>query len=254
MSNNATYQCSYFYSWEYGLLLFLGAAFFVLPSAFTDAWLVYAPMQTSPETIDRIFRWTGLALLLTAGGFILKSRWGSRYLLLGDGVESRSGLFGGKVKVLRFRHMHGIVISKTLMGMLLGYGTVRFTSDRSATDDVVFVGIEEPEALREVVRKIIYGEENQAADETTSPATADPQQPVVAPAPAPAPAPAQVSHSAMAATGSERTEPVISEPERNAGPARILLSEATDEEIYTELARRAEQNSQRINFDADEAR
>lgn len=255
MSTPITYRRSYFYSWEYGLLVFLGAAFLAAPGAFTDAWLAYASLTTEPESVDRIFRILGLALVAVAAGCICRARIIDRYQMQADGVEARCGLIGAQVNSLRFRHMRGIVVSKTLMGMLLGYGTVRFTSDRAGENDVVFTGIDEPEALREIVRKIMSGEEVSPERGASSTSQDDPVSGQgAAPhttAEEPTPSPAAVLSEPPPPPVFERTEPVITEPEHHSSPKGVLLSEATDDEIYGELARRAERNSQRINFETD---
>ena len=233
----------------------LGVGLVLTPGSFANAWLAYSGMSADPSTIDTAFRGIGLALAGGALFGLVRARVTARYRLLPGGVEVRTGLLRFKTNSLRLRDIRSIESKKSLAGMLLGYASLRFHSERGHQNDIVFEHIEDAELVRNAIREAILAEQfppqAQQLEQAQTPASNQAPTPLgngPAQVEAPGPTPRPMGH----ASG---VQPPVSEPSVNplSGGAQggVSLSQASDEEIYTELARRAELRATPITFESD---
>jgi len=87
----------------------------------------------------------------------------SRYLVGPDGVESRRGLIARDIIQVRFSDIRSIGLRQTLIGRLLGVGTLEFSSSGTGGVDVRFVNIPAPMRVKKWIEQLMSFYGNPAA-------------------------------------------------------------------------------------------
>jgi len=97
--------------------------------------------------------WMIVGPWLLATIVLLFKRYVWMFILKGDRIESRFGIISRSIRALRYQDIRNINMSQSIIGRLLDYGDVEFSSAGGAGIEVAFRGVVSPMALQEAVRR-----------------------------------------------------------------------------------------------------
>lgn len=164
--------------WNIWLCLGMALVCFVVPGKVTYLLDLYVPLGESFFTVEKLVRLAGMAGAATAGAWLLYKRYYSRYIVHDDRIEAKYGILKRHTSTANFQHIRSIDVEKTLMGMILGYGTLLFGTAGTGETNVVFEGIADPEKVKEKIRRKERGESWDEEEIADAPAMQEAVEPV----------------------------------------------------------------------------
>jgi uncharacterized membrane protein YdbT with pleckstrin-like domain len=89
----------------------------------------------------------GLVILL----WVVVQRYGNRFYIEKSKIESRSGIVSKELRSIRLENLRDVHMKQSVMQRLFSVGDIAFSSSGQSTQEVVFSGIENPQALKDSV-------------------------------------------------------------------------------------------------------
>lgn len=142
MSTSTTYRVSHRALLGYWLLIPVGAALYVAPEApFT--LLGVSPAASLKPTLS----WVGMGMAAWELLNVAYQRLAHKYVIDSDRVIERHGIIARRVTPLHIHHIRSTEVNQTIMGRLLGYGTVEMSAAGTGTSEARFDRVPRPMAV-----------------------------------------------------------------------------------------------------------
>ena len=139
MSTSITYRVSHRALLGYWLLIPVGAALYFAPDApFTLAGVNPAAPLTAALT------WAGMGVAAWGLLNVAYQRLAHKYVIESDRVIERHGIIARRVTPLHIHHIRSTEVNQTIMGRLLGYGTVEMSAAGTGTSEARFDRVSRP--------------------------------------------------------------------------------------------------------------
>jgi len=119
-------------------------------------WLVAAGWLrlTSPDSWLRFVSYGCVLAALALVLLILYRHFAWCFTIDADTIESRRGVIGRTVQSIRIEDLRNINVRQSLVGRMLGVGSVEFSTAGGSGIEVVFFGIEDPLQLKANVQQL----------------------------------------------------------------------------------------------------
>lgn len=127
------------------LLVLIGLVTYLLPGLWATA-LDLSGMTTADWALIQL---TGAGVGVVGLLRALHLKLSARYTVTPDAVTVRQGLFAQKIDHVQSRHIRSINVTRTLIGRILGYGDIGFSSAGSNRIEVLFRGVANPLGLKD---------------------------------------------------------------------------------------------------------
>lgn len=139
MLSKTTFRVSHRALLGHWLLVPLGAALHFAPHApFTLAG------ANAPETLTNILSWAGMGLAAWGLLNVAYQRLAHEYVIGPDRVIERHGIIARRVTPLFIHHIRSTEVNQTILGRLLGYGTVEMSAAGTGTSEARFDRVANP--------------------------------------------------------------------------------------------------------------
>lgn len=139
MSATTIYRVSHRALLGYWFLIPAGAALYFFPGApFTLMGV------TAAAPITTALSWAGVGLAAWGLVNVAYHRLAHKYVIEPDRVIERHGIIARRVTPLLNHHIRSIEINQTIMGRLLGYGTVEMSAAGTGTSEARFERVSSP--------------------------------------------------------------------------------------------------------------
>ena len=98
-----------------------------------------------------------LVLLLDAGAFavVAIARRCTQYRITDQLITYEAGVFDRTTKEIPVSHVREVQLRQGLLARMMNVGTLAFSTSASGDTEVVFVGVRDPHAVRDIVREYI---------------------------------------------------------------------------------------------------
>ncbi|PJF24762.1 MAG: hypothetical protein CUN53_16200 [Phototrophicales bacterium] len=119
---------------------------------------VNAPLPQEPERVVEEFKATRISLgfwipvILTLGiYYVLWHRYNKIILTTRRVTQMRGNIFTQNETTISLQNVTDVTINRSLIGKMLGFGDIVIQSAGSASSEIAFPGIRDPERLRELI-------------------------------------------------------------------------------------------------------
>jgi uncharacterized membrane protein YdbT with pleckstrin-like domain len=139
MTSKTTFRVSHRALLGHWLLVPLGAVLHFAPHApFTLA------DATAPVQLTSILSWAGMELAVWGLLNVAYQRLAHEYTVAPDRVIERHGIIARRVTPLFIHHIRSTEVNQTILGRLLGYGTVEMSAAGTGTSEARFDRVANP--------------------------------------------------------------------------------------------------------------
>ena len=94
----------------------------------------------------------GLVILL----WVVVQRFGNRFYIEKSKIESRAGILSKELRSIRLENLRDVHMKQSVMQRLFAVGDIAFSSSGQSTQEVVFTGIENPQALKDSIDDYLH--------------------------------------------------------------------------------------------------
>jgi membrane protein YdbS with pleckstrin-like domain len=133
---------------------------------------VNAPLPQEPERVVEEFRSTRISLgfwipvILTLGiYYVLWHRFNKIILTTRRVTQMRGNIFTQNETTISLQNVTDVTINRSLIGRILGFGDIVIQSAGSASSEINFPGIRDPERLREMIYDLRDGRMDNASQQ-----------------------------------------------------------------------------------------
>lgn len=96
----------------------------------------------------------GLGLLILL--WVVVQRFGNRFYIEKSKIESRAGILSKELRSIRLENLRDVHMKQSVMQRLFAVGDIAFSSSGQSTQEVVFTGIENPQALKDSIDDYLH--------------------------------------------------------------------------------------------------
>jgi uncharacterized membrane protein YdbT with pleckstrin-like domain len=148
MSDTTTYRVSHRALLGYWLLIPLGAALYFAPSAFFGT-----ASDTAHPAMLIALTWIGMGLAAWGLLNVAYQRLAHLYVVEPERIIERHGIIARRVTPLYISHIRSTEVNQSILGRLLGFGTVEMSAAGTGTSEARFDRVAHPMKVMDVINQ-----------------------------------------------------------------------------------------------------